>query len=137
MASRLTLSVQNTGALAARFARNVPVAIAEVRRLIEENAEYEYRLVYGDCPVDTGFMRAHIVVFFDSDGLSYQLGWVHTDFGTAAGLPFYPPFVIYGTRFMAGRDFLFPNHMLARARFQKRLGRTVSKALRLSRAGGE
>lgn len=137
MASRLTLSTQATDALHARLRRFPAAALAEVRDVLEQTAEYEYQLVFNDCPVDTGFMRDHIIVVFDADGLRYELGWTATDFGIEAGLPFYPPFVIFGTRFMEGRDFLFPNHLLARRRFQGKLRAALRRAGQQSRLKGQ
>jgi hypothetical protein len=128
VASRLTLATRNREAIAARFAAVVPAAQRRVAVLVRETAEYEYALVYHACPVDTGYMRAHITVFMDADDLAYTLGWVDTDFGVVAGLPFYPPYVIFGTRYQAGRDFLFPNHELAKARFRGRLRKAMASA---------
>ena len=46
--------------------------------------------------VDTGFMRDHVETRIDDDGLGFESGWWEEDF-IAAGEPFYPPHVEYGT----------------------------------------
>ena len=95
-------------AIAARFSSCYALGVKYCREVVRDSGIDAYSRVYQDCPVDSGFMRDHIALVFTRDGLAWQLGWDETDF-FEEGLPFYPIFVIFGTRFMAARDVLFPN----------------------------
>lgn len=74
------------------------------------------------CPVDTSptaddfAMRDHIRLRFGELGFSFEVGWEEDDF-MAAGLDFYPIYVVFGTQFMAAQDPLFPAHQEAKPRF--------------------
>lgn len=95
-------------ALAVRFNACYELGVRYCRQVVRDAGVDCYIRVHRDCPVDTGFMRDHIALVFTRDGLAWQIGWDETEF-FEEGLPFYPIFVIFGTRFMAARDVLFPN----------------------------
>lgn len=80
--------------------RNLYAADAEIntalRRVNREAMRDTAALVRQWCPVDTTFMVRHVREDLTRDELKFRVGWDAADF-TAAGLPFYPPYVEYGT----------------------------------------
>lgn len=117
---RLTLSTRNLSGIAARFrARDVAVQ-RNVRRVVRRTGEAAYSLAYADAPKRTTFMASQLRLRISDDGLRYDLGFREEDF-TNAGFAFYPVFVIFGTRFQAANDFLFPANREARREFRPQL----------------
>lgn len=104
---RLDLSVRNTQATAANFRAMDATLQEEVVHLVAESGQLTKELTQFFCPVRTGFMRAHVRVWFGERGYSFEVGWDAADF-LEAGLAFYPIFVEFGTRFAAAQPSLFP-----------------------------
>jgi hypothetical protein len=83
-------------------------------------------------PFDTGFMLEKLRLERTRGGYNYAVGWRSSDFvgqqnpqtGRAI-TDFYPVYVVYGTRFMAGRDPLTP----ALRREEPTLRRGLKRAL--------
>lgn len=129
----LALGSSNERAIVARFAAFDKEVTRLARAVVKDNAADAYMRIHRDCPVDDGpyaddfHMRDHIVIVFSADGLAYQIGWDEDDF-LSAGQPFYPIFVIFGTRFMAARDVLFPNHEQSKRDFAPAMDGVLSAA---------
>lgn len=112
---RVTVKVRNlAGVIARRQARS-----GEQRKQIKaEIARSSVRvLAFAQTltPVDTSFMVRHLRREITQDGFTYAVGWHAEDFIGAINpvtlrpiLSFYPTFVVFGTRHMAGRDPLTP-----------------------------
>lgn len=116
----MTLSTRNLSGIAARFRAGHAAAQRNVRRVVKKTGEAAFSQAYADAPKDTTFMANHLRLAFVRDGLAYELGFRESDF-EAAGLPFYPVYVIFGTRHMPARDFLFPANGDARREFRGEL----------------
>jgi HK97 gp10 family phage protein len=77
--------------------------VAAVRRAGDSLLE----IVHATVAYDTGFMHDHVRVVYSPKGYAFEGGWNQDDFD-AAGLPFYPPFVEFGTSRMQARPSLLP-----------------------------
>lgn len=117
---RMTLSTRALSGLAGRFRVAEKSAHRAVRRVVKQTGEAAFSQAYADAPKDTTFMVSHLRLAFVRDGLAYELGFREEDF-TAAGLAFYPVYVIFGTRYMPARDFLFPANRDAQREFRGEL----------------
>jgi HK97 gp10 family phage protein len=104
---QLELSVRNIDGLAANFYAADREIAAAMRDAARSAAELVQQVTQQTCAVDTGFMRDHVRIWFTPSGLGFEVGWDADDF-FAAGHPFYPFFVEYGTRFMAAQPALEP-----------------------------
>lgn len=126
---RLTVSIRNAGGVAANFhARNALVQ-RNVRAAQRENAEREYRAAAEETPVDTGRMLRLLTIEVSPSGLVYAVGWLAVDF-EAEGVTFYVPFVLYGTRFLVGNDFLTAVRDRSRAQNRETVKRAIVDGLR-------
>lgn len=96
-AVRFTLSTRQRGALAANFAARSARVQRNVRALVKDTGEAMHARAVALCPVDTGFMQAHLGLRFSPDALVFEVGWQASDF-TSAGLAFYPLFQEFGFR---------------------------------------
>lgn len=85
-------------------------------------------IAYALCPVDTGFMRDHIVVVTSANNQIFEIGWRAADF-FEAGFDFYPMYVVLGTRHMPPRDPLTPAHEQVKPRYEQRTRELVQQAL--------
>lgn len=126
---RLTLSTGNLSGIAARFQAGEKAVTRNVRRVVRKTGEAAYSTAYADAPKDTTFMANALRLDFTKDGLAYELGFKESDF-ERAGLPFYPVYVIFGTRFMPARDFLFPANKEARREFRADLRAALTSGWR-------
>lgn len=128
MSIRLTLRVRNASAIVANFYAADERAQRAIRRVVKTHGKLTKELAQFLCPVDTGFMRAHLRTIFSNDGYSYQTGWLEEEF-TKAGLPFYPPFQEFGTSKMAAQPCLFPADAHVRPQFTVDLRARLREAL--------
>lgn len=126
---RLTLSTRNARAVAANFVAANERAQRAVQKLVRKHGVALHAKVYADTPVLTGFMRSQLRLRFSEGGYSYEVGWDEADFASA-GLEFYPPYVLFGTRHMPGNDVLFSNRDAQLEAFRKELGAELRKAVR-------
>ena len=129
MAVRMTVGTRNRRALAANFSAADARAQRAVRGVVARYAERQFRLTRELAPVDTGFLRSHIRKRVSDDGLAYEVGVREEDF-EGAGLPFYPVYLEFGTRFMAARPFIFPARDAVAPEFRRALRGELSKAIR-------
>lgn len=104
---QLTLSTKSVRAVVANFYAADRRIQAAARRVVKRNGEELDRKVYEATPVRTGYMQAMLQLRFTPKGLGYEVGWDSENF-EGAGLPFYPVYVLFGTRFQPANDFFFP-----------------------------
>lgn len=102
--------------------------IAAVRRAGEKFLE----IVHQTVAYDTGFMHDHVRVEYTPKGYSFEGGWIQNDFD-AAGLPFYPPFVEFGTSRMAAQPSILPAYDRVAASLERDLASSIGRSL--DRAG--
>jgi hypothetical protein len=136
---RLELSVLNAAAVIGNLRAFDRRLQDDLRAVNEETGEDIRALTYELCPVDTGFMREHIVVVFSEGGMVVEVGWQASDF-FEAGLVFYPFFVIFGTVSMPARPVLQSAYAHFRPIHIKRVSdamrRSVARGSRRRRRGG-
>lgn len=116
----MAISVRNVEGTKAFLRQYGERAKARAKVVVENSAERSYQTSYALAPKLTGFMANHLLKEFTPSGFGYRLGFRESDF-TAAGKELYPRFVIWGTRFMAGRDFLFAPFEAEKPRFRAEL----------------
>lgn len=123
----MTLSTRALSGLAGRFQAAEKRVQRAVRKVVKDTGEAAYSIAYADAPKKTHFMVNNLRLGFLQDGLVYELGFRERDFERAS-LPFYPIYVIFGTRFQAPNDFLFPANREAQREFRPALSRALSAA---------
>lgn len=104
---RMQLSIRNVSAVIANIKASDVRIQRTVRKHVKRVGEDVFAVAYSLCPVDTGFMQDHLTLQFTPKGLGFEVGWIEDDF-RLAGLPFYPPFVVFGTVNQAPQDPLTP-----------------------------
>jgi HK97 gp10 family phage protein len=122
---KLTLGFRDARAIVANFYAADQRAQRELRVAVKSAGDFFHDLAYFLAPVDTSFMRDHLTTVFSDDGLVFEGGYRDSDF-SAAGLPFYPPFVEDGTRLAPAQPHLRP----AFEETVREFGRDVGAALR-------
>lgn len=124
---RFELGIRDASAMVANFRAADKILQREVRASVTASAEKTVRIMRRICPVDTGFMRAHISKHVSPGGLAFEVGWDASDF-IGAGLAFYPFFVEYGTRFMRAQPTLRPAYAQAAPLFERDLRAAIQRA---------
>lgn len=104
---RLALSFRNEAAIAANFRGADQVLVREVKAVVRNAGYLVVDFARALVPIDTSFMHDHVGVVFSPDGRVFEAGWDEADFD-AAGLPFYPLYVEFGTSKMAAQPSLYP-----------------------------
>ena len=106
--------------------------IERAQEAAQHSAERTFARVQEAVPRDTHYMALNTQIRFTDNKLGYRIGWYRSDFvgqiNPVTGQvisTFYPVYVIYGTRFMAGRDVLTPAFRAERPNFRKALQRAV------------
>lgn len=112
---RMTVEVRNVEGLKRKLRARTQRQETKLLEATAVDAERVYALAQSYCPEDTGYMKDHLRLTFTRGGFNYRLGWRREDFvGQTNPLTgrvitdFYPLFVVYGTRYMAGRDPITP-----------------------------
>jgi HK97 gp10 family phage protein len=116
----MTLSVRNVEAVKANLRQYGEGAKARAKVVVQDSADRLYGTAQQLCPVDTGFMKAHMLKEFTPAGFGYQVGFRGSDFPT--------PYFIYqefGTRFMPAQPCIFPARDLERPRFRRDLAEAL------------
>lgn len=125
---RYELGVRDARAMVANFRSADAILQREVRASVTASADRTVRIMRRICPVDTGFMRAHIAKHVSASRLVFEVGWDASDF-FGAGLAFYPFFVEYGTRFMRAQPTLRPAYAQAAPLFEADLRAALARAV--------
>jgi hypothetical protein len=110
----------------ARQRRNVLAVTVESGQRVEQQ-------VQDTVARDTSYMADHTRLEITHEGNGYRVGWRAPDFvgktNPVSGrriTSFYPRFVVFGTRFMAGRDPLTPALEAERPRYRRSVARALS-----------
>lgn len=110
---RVTVLVRNTAGIKAAIRSRTARQRQRVLEATQQGAEQVTEQARALCPVDTGFMVDRLRTEIGGDGDRFAVGFRAEDFvgqvNPATGkeiTAFYPVFVVFGTRFMAGNDFL-------------------------------
>lgn len=114
------LSVRNSAAVIANLYRFDTEAKDQIRALVQRQAESLRRLTQQFAPVDTGYMRDHVLARYGPEGFSFEVGWDATDF-IGEGKAFYPFFQEFGTARMPAQPSLGPAWREVEPRFMNAL----------------
>ncbi len=130
---RLTVTVRNVEGLTAFLKARDARQRARVRAVTERGLDRVFHMAQSLCPRDTHYMALHMLGETTRNGTNFFVGWKKDRFvgevNEATGevvTEFYPPFVVFGTRFMAGRDPLTPALQAERANLRRGYARALS-----------
>lgn len=133
MISKLTLGIKNLEALKANLRQYSVEAGKRARQVVINSGQRQYERTYELCPILTGHMRDNIQLLYTFDDLSYQIGWLESDFVGAnnihTGEPirtFYPIYQEFGTTRHPAHPCLFPARDEERPRFREDLARALA-----------
>lgn len=125
------LTTKNSAAIAARFYAADRAVQRGARKIVRAHGEAVHGLTRENMLAmrifRTGRMYDRLRLTIPSDGLTFEVGWKERDFPANR---FYPIFVVFGTRFMAARDPLFPARDKDRPYFRRDLAALLSDAAR-------
>lgn len=121
------VAVEGMAGLAANFRAFDQAVQRRAQQATEDDGRALQGLFKEEAPKRTHFMADHTRLDFTPRGLGYSVGYDAMDF-EAAGLDFYVPFVVYGTRFMAGNDFPYRAMERNRADSARRYGDALRHA---------
>jgi len=123
------MTVRNLDGLKARVLARTRRQKQAVRAFTETDLGETFDLAQALCNRDTGYAASKMFAQLTRGGYNWVIGFLRTDFvgqvNTLASPPrliteFYIKFVLEGTRFMAGNDFLATSFRLRMA--QRRIG---------------
>ena len=130
---RVTMLARNTSGVRAKLEART---VRQKRRLlgaVQDMGQEERTLVTSLANVDTGYMASQTRLEFTRGGFNYATGYRAEDFvgktNPSTGKPitaFYPVYVIRGTRFYAGNDFLSAARRIMRPRVLKAYSAALS-----------
>lgn len=110
---RVTMLVRNTDGLKAKLKARHREQKQAVLAVAEREGNETYAIAHSLANRDTGYMADHLRLTFTRGGFNWNVGFRAEDFvgqvNPVTGqeiTAFYPVFVILGTRFYAGNDFL-------------------------------
>lgn len=132
---RTRFTFRGTQGLVANFHAADRRVGALVRRRVQYYGRRVQELTRRYAAYRSGFMRDHVGVWFTANGLVFTVGWDPADFA-AAGRPFYPPYLEFGTRKMAARPALYPAYRDVEPQFVRSIGEAVKAALEQRGATG-
>jgi hypothetical protein len=107
--------VRNTEGLKAKIRARTKQQKARIKQATATGLERVFNLAQEKCPRDTEYMALHMAQGLTRDGFNFFVGFFREDFVGQLNrqvepprliTEFYPDFVIRGTRFRAGNDFL-------------------------------
>lgn len=112
-AIRMEVKVRNLDGLKAKVRARTQRAEQRLLVQAQKEAEATFDLAQALCPRDTEYMANHMRLDYTRGGFNWKLGFHRSDFvgqtNPVTGrtiTEFYPLFVVEGTRFQAGNDFL-------------------------------
>lgn len=125
---KFELSLQDKSGQVQNFYANDQVVVEAIQEAAYECA-YETRAVaYYLCAFKTGFMRDNLDVYVSDGRRRFEIGWRADPF-FQAGFPFYPMFVVLGTRFQEPRDPLTPAYAQTKPIYEQRVAAAIREAL--------
>lgn len=107
------IEIRGTNALVKSLRKKAE--LEDVKTIVKINTTELYRKMASDAPVDTGFLRRSIIFSLANAGMT---GRIVVQAECA-------PYLIFGTRFMAKRDFLRPNLNKQKQKFKSDMDRLV------------
>lgn len=128
----MNLEVRGITGLIANVRAFDRIAQREIKSAVAQGMEETVDLTQQLCAYDTGFMHDHVRGELSEGGYTYKVGWKEEDF-TAAGHPFYPPYVELGTSVSPAQPALFPAHEAMRPHVQEDVGNALRRSI--ARAG--
>lgn len=130
---RLSVTMTQSPTLFAQLRARTARQRANAMAATQHSAERAFVLVQELTPRDTNYMADHTRLETTHEGLGYRIGWRARDFvgqtNPVTGrrmTTFYPRWVVYGTRHMAGRDPLTPALQAERPNYRKGMVRALS-----------
>lgn len=133
---KLQLSFKNIGATVARIHSVYDDDVLPAARAAVAKASGRVKAItQATVPIDTAFMHDHVEEVISEDGLSFEVGWRESAFA-AAGHPFYPVFVEFGTVKMQARPSLGPAYAEVKPQFQSDVSTLVRQAIARRNSGG-
>lgn len=114
--------------LAANFYAADALAQRQFRAATRRHAERVVRVARVYCAVHTGFMRDHLGYWLTPSELVADIGWRGEDF-FGDGLPFYPPYVEFGTSRAPAQPALLPAFHAMEPQYLEELGEIGARAL--------
>lgn len=147
MSVRLTASVGNTAKLAATLLQADATAQRIIRQTVYRNTKKQWKLARELAPVspapysrgghlhEPGFLRDHIKMFIEADGLIGRVGWKDKDF-EEEGEPPYFRFTERGTDKMTARPCVTPARDRIKSEFDHELEANIRGGLRRMRRTG-
>lgn len=131
----MTLSTRNAKGVAANFVAADARAQRAIKKIVRASGVRVHERQRALAPVDTGFMRSQLRVEFTEGGYAYEAGYRESDFD-AAGEPFYPVYVEFGTATQPAQPHVFPARDEEAPRFRRELRDALSAAIRRRTGGG-
>jgi hypothetical protein len=125
---KFELSLQDKSGQIANFYAAETDVVEAIQDAGLECAYETQAIAYELCAFKTGFMRDHLDVYVSENMRRFEIGWKAADFFDA-GFPFYPAFVVLGTRFQAPRDPLTPAYAETKPLYESRVAAAIQVAL--------
>jgi len=94
----------------------------------QENGTEHRQRMHDEAPKDTHFMANNTEVRFSAEGYTYEVGYWAEAFDVA-GLPFYVPYVAFGTSRQAANDWMFRATEPMRDISRQRVGDAIKQAV--------
>lgn len=125
---KFELSLQNRSGQVQNFYAEDQVAVEAMQDAMLECAYETQAIAYYLCAFKTGFMRDNLEVYVSENLRRFEIGWRAEPF-FQAGFPFYPMFVVLGTRHQAPNDPLTPAHAQTKPIYEQRVADAIRGAL--------
>lgn len=125
---RARVTTTGLSAMAANFHRLDEKSKEKVLQAQAENGAEHRQRMEDEAPKDTGFMAAHTEVRFSEGGYRYEVGYWAEPF-TAAGLPFYVPYPLFGTSRIKPNPWMFRATEPMRDIARRRVGDALKEAV--------
>lgn len=128
--ARVTLEVQvSASALEANLRGRASGVRRAVQQLNRRRGPSLYRRLYDATPKRTHFMANALRYEPSPNDFTYRIGWSARDFEAAGKAPYFL-YVLFGTRFMAGNDFVSPIFDEERREYRRELREALRREAR-------
>lgn len=129
------LSVHGKSAAIANIYSAKANIVRAMQRATVRNGNDTRLLAFQLAPKDTWFMANHIEVEFTPQRRGFEV-FLDPAVFAGAGLPYYPPYVEFGTSVSPAQPFLGPAFAVMNAQYQADISSAIKKALRQSEFRG-
>jgi HK97 gp10 family phage protein len=130
---RLDLSQKNVAGVIARIYSADTRCTAAMRRTARRAGAFCQELTQALAPKDTAFMAEHVRTEYTPEGFGFETGWLAQDY-LDAGLPFYPPYQEFGTRFMPPQPSLYPAYKATQEFYLEEVRKNIRDAITRERS---